>query len=69
MDVLCPLKQQKQQQWNQPVIWPLMVLVLISIALAIPGYRGFKRRQTRTIDQSHVNQNNIKPSNINQSNH
>lgn len=63
------LRQQKQQQWNQPVIWPLIVLVLISIALAIPGYRGFKRRQTRTIDQSHINQNNIKPSNINQSNH
>lgn len=45
------LRAQKQQEWNQPVLWPLWTLLIIIIALAIPGYRGFKRRQTRTIEQ------------------
>lgn len=44
------LRQKKQQEWNQPVIWPLVVLLIIILIVIIPGYRSFKQRQTRTIN-------------------
>ena len=49
------LRQQQQQQWNQPVIWPLVLLTLIFLAVAIPGYRAFRQHQTRVIISEHNN--------------
>lgn len=44
------LRREKQQQWNQPVLWPLGLVLLITLIIAVPGYQAYKRRQTRVID-------------------
>ena len=43
-------RQQKQQEWNQPVVWPLISLLVFTLLVSIPGYQAYKRRQTRVID-------------------
>ncbi|PVZ65489.1 ABC transporter substrate-binding protein [Pelagibaculum spongiae] len=49
LNVDVDLRKQKQSQWNQPIVWPLVMVFLILAALIIPGYLSFKRRQTRKI--------------------
>lgn len=43
------LRQQSQQQWNRPVLWPLIIVAAIVLLLAIPGIRAYRRRQQRRI--------------------
>ncbi len=38
-----------QEQWNKPFMWPLMFVLLALLALIIPGYLFYQRRQKRTI--------------------
>lgn len=49
------LRNQKQHEWNQPIIWPLITLLIISFLVSIPGYQAYKRRQTRVIDHAAPN--------------
>jgi oligopeptide transport system substrate-binding protein len=32
-------------EWNQPVLWPLGLLLLVLILAAVPAYRGYRRRE------------------------
>jgi len=42
------LRVQKRAEWNRPVVWPLL-LVLVALGLAIwPAWRGYRRRETAT---------------------
>jgi len=42
------LRAQKRRAWNQPVVWPLILLCFLMIALALPGYCVYRaRRQLR----------------------
>jgi ABC-type transport system substrate-binding protein len=34
-----------RKQWNQPVVWPLVVIVLILIVTAIPAVLSYRRRE------------------------
>ncbi|MGB1271664.1 MAG: peptide ABC transporter substrate-binding protein, partial [Endozoicomonas sp.] len=43
------LREQKQQQWNQPKLWPLFLIFLGLIALLIPAAMGLYKRQQQTI--------------------
>jgi ABC-type transport system substrate-binding protein len=39
------LRQQKIQAWNQPVWWPLAVILVLLLLLIWPAWRAWKRRQ------------------------
>ena len=41
------LRAEKQQEWNQPVTWPLIVIILILIASIIPAVRIYKQHEQR----------------------
>jgi len=41
------LREEKRQEWNQPVLWPIGLMILIIFAVALPGYKAYLRRQTR----------------------
>ncbi|USE38655.1 ABC transporter substrate-binding protein [Endozoicomonas sp. SCSIO W0465] len=43
------LRQQKQEAWNRPVVWPLMASVGLLVLLVVPGVRAYRRRQKLTI--------------------
>ena len=43
------LRAQKQQEWNQPVLWPLVLLVLFMISMSYPLYRAYQSRQRAVI--------------------
>jgi len=43
------LRAQKQQEWNQPVLWPLVVLVLFILSMSYPLYRAYQSRQKAVI--------------------
>lgn len=43
------LREQKRRQWNQPVIWPLYLMVLVSVFLIVPGVMAYRRRQQATV--------------------
>ncbi len=42
-------RQQAIEQWNQPVWWPVVLLVLLLAALIFPAIRSFQRRAQETI--------------------
>ena len=41
------LRAEKQQAWNQPVTWPLILIVLIVIASIIPAVRIYRQHEQR----------------------
>ena len=42
------LRAQKRAEWNRPVIWPFL-LVLLALAAAVwPAWQGYRRRETAT---------------------
>jgi hypothetical protein len=43
------LRNQKQEEWNQPVLLPLIVLILFPILMAYPLYRAYQNRQRAVI--------------------
>ena len=43
------LRAQKQQEWNQPVLWPLVLLVLFMLSMSYPLYRAYQSRQRAVI--------------------
>ena len=43
------LRAEKQQEWNQPVLWPLILLVLFMVSVSYPLYRAYQSRQKAVI--------------------
>jgi len=41
------LRSQQQLAWNQPVIWPLLVLLGLLILVLYPAIRDYRARQRR----------------------
>ena len=39
------LRQAKIKEWNQAVVWPLVLAPFLFLLLAIPAWRGWKKRQ------------------------
>ncbi len=42
------LREEKRNAWNQPVMWPLYLMVLVVIGLIVPGVLAYRRRQNAT---------------------
>jgi len=47
------LRAQKQQEWNQPVLWPLVLLALFIVSMSYPLYRAYQSRQSAVIKGDH----------------
>ncbi|MEQ8428133.1 MAG: ABC transporter substrate-binding protein [Gammaproteobacteria bacterium] len=43
------LRAERQQQWNQPVWWPIAVLILGVILVLLPAIISWRRKETRSI--------------------
>jgi ABC-type transport system substrate-binding protein len=43
------LRAKKQEEWNQPVLLPLILLILFPILMAYPLYRAYQKRQKAVI--------------------
>ncbi len=43
------VRAERQQQWNQPVWWPVLVLVLGLIMVLLPAIVSWRRKETRSI--------------------
>jgi hypothetical protein len=41
------LRTERQAQWNQPVLWPIVVLGLVVVISLIPAVVVFRRRERR----------------------
>ncbi|MBS3963171.1 MAG: ABC transporter substrate-binding protein [Methylomonas sp.] len=41
------LREQKRRAWNQPIFWPLLLLILAMAAALYPAFKTYKRRQRR----------------------
>lgn len=42
-------RQQMQQQWNQPVLWPLLLVLALTALVTVPGLLAWRRRQQQRI--------------------
>ncbi len=42
-------REQLRQQWNRPILWPIIVIILLLLALAWPAVRSLQRRAQETI--------------------
>jgi len=40
---------ESQREWNQPVLWPLLIVAGVLLILAVPGIRAYRLRQQRRI--------------------
>ena len=45
------LRASRQQQWNPPVVWPLIVAVSAVLVLILPGVTAYRRRQRATVHE------------------
>ena len=43
------LRAEKQNEWNQPVVWPIVLLLVLFILSAIPAYRTYSARQKAAV--------------------
>ncbi len=43
------VRAERQQQWNQPVWWPVLVLILGLIMVLLPAIVSWRRKETRSI--------------------
>ena len=43
------LRAKKQQEWNQPVVMPLMLLALFLLLSSYPLYRAYRSRQKAVV--------------------
>jgi len=43
------LRARRQQEWNQPVTWPLLAGAVGVLALLLPGVTAYRRRQRATV--------------------
>ena len=41
------LRAEKQQEWNQPVTWPLIVIMILLVASIVPAIRIYKQHEQR----------------------
>jgi ABC-type transport system substrate-binding protein len=46
------LRQQKRQQWNKPVLWPLGLVLLVVALVTIPGVLAYRRRQSMILTKN-----------------
>jgi ABC-type transport system substrate-binding protein len=42
------LREQRRSEWNRPVVWPLLLLVLVLGVAVWPAWHGYRRRETAT---------------------
>ncbi len=42
-------RNEMQAKWNQPNVWPMIIVLMVVVLLIIPGVMNYKRRQKRTI--------------------
>jgi len=42
------LREQRRAEWNRPVLWPMVLLVMVLGAAIWPAWRGYRRRETAT---------------------
>ncbi len=43
------LRAEKQEEWNQPVVMPLILFVLFTLLMSYPLYRAYQNRQRAVI--------------------
>jgi hypothetical protein len=43
------LREGLRQQWNQPVLWPVIGIIVLLVLLILPAIRSFQRRARETI--------------------
>ncbi len=43
------LREQKRHAWNQPVLWPLGLLVLVLVLMVVPALIGYRRHEAERI--------------------
>ena len=39
------VRQQKREQWNQPVIWPILVIILLLLLLVVPAVLAYRQHE------------------------
>lgn len=42
------LRERKQREWNQPVLWPIGAAVIILILSLLPGFIAYRRKERKT---------------------
>ncbi len=43
------LRKQRQNEWNQPIVWPLILAVFLLFLSLIPAWRAWKKSETKAI--------------------
>jgi len=43
------LRKQRQNEWNQPIVWPLVVSFLLLLLTLVPAWRAWKKSETIAI--------------------
>jgi hypothetical protein len=41
-------RERLRQQWNEPVLWPLLAALLLLVAIVLPAAIGYRRRERGT---------------------
>lgn len=44
------LRTEKRQQWNQPIIWPLLLGGVVLVTMLVPAVKAYRRRTHKTMD-------------------
>ena len=39
------LRSQKRREWNRPVLWPVLLIMAVVVASAVPALRAYRRKE------------------------
>ena len=42
------LRERKQSEWNQPVLWPIGLAVIILMLSLLPGFIAYRQKERKT---------------------
>ena len=43
------IRSEKRTKWNKPIWWPIALVVILTIALLLPGIISYRRREKEVI--------------------
>ena len=48
-DIDIELRENRRDEWNKPVVWPLWLFASVCFLVVLPGYLAYRRRQTQKV--------------------
>ena len=54
-------REAARREWNRPIVWPVVLLVLFIVLATIPAFRSYRRRERMAAREQGAQPNPLRP--------